>query len=136
MLRATISVFLFLGLALTAVWDGARAENGGFTPPMRGAPEGRTGGASRDIGAGEVTRVALVIGNGGYQYLPRLDNPANDAQLMANTLKSLGFELVGGGAETNLDRAGFEKAIREFGGKRSEERRVGKECRSRWSPYH
>src|SRR2546430_16664632 len=26
------------------------------------------------------------------------------------------------------------KALR--GGKRSEERRVGKECRSRWSPYH
>ena len=23
-----------------------------------------------------------------------------------------------------------------FGGGRSEERRVGKECRSRWSPYH
>ena len=23
-----------------------------------------------------------------------------------------------------------------FGGARSEERRVGKECRSRWSPYH
>src|SRR2546425_7271844 len=24
----------------------------------------------------------------------------------------------------------------EFNGNRSEERRVGKECRSRWSPYH
>src|ERR1022692_5271033 len=24
----------------------------------------------------------------------------------------------------------------EFGGMRSEERRVGKECRSRWAPYH
>src|SRR5256886_8023235 len=24
----------------------------------------------------------------------------------------------------------------EFQGQRSEERRVGKECRSRWSPYH
>ena len=24
----------------------------------------------------------------------------------------------------------------EFGVDRSEERRVGKECRSRWSPYH
>ena len=24
----------------------------------------------------------------------------------------------------------------KFGGKRSEERRVGEECRSRWSPYH
>ena len=23
-----------------------------------------------------------------------------------------------------------------YGGVRSEERRVGKECRSRWSPYH
>ena len=27
-------------------------------------------------------------------------------------------------------------AIRKLGMKRSEERRVGKECRSRWSPYH
>src|SRR3712207_9056251 len=29
--------------------------------------------------------------------------------------------------------AGHEEAIRS---ERSEERRVGKECRSRWSPYH
>ena len=31
-----------------------------------------------------------------------------------------------------------EKEIEELvnAGKRSEERRVGKECRSRWSPYH
>ena len=29
------------------------------------------------------------------------------------------------------------KLAKEIGGaKRSEERRVGKECRSRWSPYH
>jgi uncharacterized caspase-like protein len=115
--RVIVAVLLFLALALTAAFDGARAETGDFTPPLRGAPEGRTGGASRDIGAGEVTRVALVIGNGGYQYLPRLDNPPNDAQLMAMTLKTLGFELVGGGAETNLDRPGFENAIREFGAK-------------------
>ncbi len=26
--------------------------------------------------------------------------------------------------------------VSNFAGKRSEERRVGKECRSRWSPYH
>ena len=26
--------------------------------------------------------------------------------------------------------------VREAGTCRSEERRVGKECRSRWSPYH
>ena len=29
----------------------------------------------------------------------------------------------------------IEARIKEFG-PRSEERRVGKECRSRWSPYH
>ena len=60
-------------------------------------------------------RVALVIGNGAYQHLPHLDNPTNDAQLMAATLKSVGFELIGGGALTDLDRAGFERAIRDFG---------------------
>ena len=32
---------------------------------------------------------------------------------------------------------GIGKALgRMFAGERSEERRVGKECRSRWSPYH
>ena len=32
---------------------------------------------------------------------------------------------------------GMMQRIKELsGGRRSEERRVGKECRSRWSPYH
>src|SRR2546426_7401044 len=30
----------------------------------------------------------------------------------------------------------FVQKLRPQRGKRSEERRVGKECRSRWSPYH
>src|SRR5271157_5712932 len=32
--------------------------------------------------------------------------------------------------------AQFQAAITHFQNARSEERRVGKECRSRWSPYH
>src|SRR5271169_314393 len=60
-------------------------------------------------------RIALVIGNGTYQYLPRLINPANDARLMATTLQSVGFELIGDQAQVDLDRAGFERAIRDFG---------------------
>ena len=40
--------------------------------------------------------------------------------------------------EQNMDR--IERCKKNytelFGGERSEERRVGKECRSRWSPYH
>ena len=30
----------------------------------------------------------------------------------------------------------FAEGIHQSGSMRSEERRVGKECRSRWSPYH
>jgi len=41
-------------------------------------------------------RVALVLGNSAYQNVTRLDNPRNDAALMAETLSGLGFTLVGG----------------------------------------
>src|SRR3712207_2823864 len=37
---------------------------------------------------------------------------------------------------SNATRKGWVRAIRNFILDRSEERRVGKECRSRWSPYH
>ena len=35
-----------------------------------------------------------------------------------------------------LEDGDFEEAFDAFQRARSEERRVGKECRSRWSPYH
>ena len=60
-------------------------------------------------------RVALVIGNSNYSSVARLANPANDAKLMANALKSLGFELIGGGAQLDLDKAGFDAAVQSFG---------------------
>jgi uncharacterized caspase-like protein len=39
----------------------------------------------------------------------------SDARLVATTLQSVGFQLIGGNAQVDLDRAGFERAIREFG---------------------
>ena len=40
-------------------------------------------------------------------------------------------------AINQLKEAGYEiEAVQNKGYRRSEERRVGKECRSRWSPYH
>ena len=39
------------------------------------------------------TRVALVIGNSGYSDAP-LANPANDARLIAETLRGLGFDVI------------------------------------------
>src|SRR6201995_4260530 len=35
-----------------------------------------------------------------------------------------------------IHRTSAMDLLKDFSGTRSEERRVGKECRSRWSPYH
>src|SRR5688572_22577483 len=35
-----------------------------------------------------------------------------------------------------VEKSGFAAALKAKRHDRSEERRVGKECRSRWSPYH
>ena len=61
------------------------------------------------------TRVALVVGNSTYQNVPPLNNPANDARLIADTLRSLGFQLVGGSAQVDLDKTSFDDAVRSFG---------------------
>src|SRR5579863_6309256 len=56
-------------------------------------------------------RVALVIGNAGYQHVDRLANSGNDAGLIAQTLKKSGFTLVGGGAQHDLDKASFDRLV-------------------------
>src|SRR5215470_4284256 len=60
-------------------------------------------------------RVALVVGNSAYLNVPRLDNPKNDARLMADTLRSLGFILVGNGAQLDLDDTAFRNIVQSFG---------------------
>jgi Caspase domain len=62
-------------------------------------------------------RVALVIGNAHYKFIPSLANPAGDARLMAKTLRELGFTLIGDGAQIDLDKAALDEAIRSFGSK-------------------
>ena len=58
-------------------------------------------------------RVALVIGNGNYAVASaRLDNPRNDAALMARTLRELDFEVI---EATDLDRDGMKRAIDQLG---------------------
>ncbi|MEO6301053.1 MAG: caspase family protein [Paracoccaceae bacterium] len=64
-------------------------------------------------------RVALVIGNGAYQSVNGLPNPANDAKLMAGTLSNLGFKvtLVMDGDILQMSEAvtAFGKALRDAG---------------------
>lgn len=59
-------------------------------------------------------RVALVIGNSAYLNVSKLDNPKNDATLMASSLKSLGFTLVGDGPQLDLDKAALDLTIQKF----------------------
>src|SRR5215216_5330610 len=60
----------------------------------------------------EQRRLALVIGNGAYQNVKSLKNPANDASSMAATLSKLGFEVVMG---TDKSLVEMKKLIRDFG---------------------
>ena len=60
-------------------------------------------------------RVALVVGNSAYQNVSRLENPKSDALLVADTLKRLGFTVIGGQAQVELDKAGFDSVIQRFG---------------------
>jgi hypothetical protein len=60
-------------------------------------------------------RIALVIGNSTYQNVTPLDNPSKDAELMADTLDGLGFTLIGGRAQLNLDKTAMDNAVQNFG---------------------
>jgi Caspase domain len=61
-------------------------------------------------------RLALVIGNAAYKH-DALDNPVNDARLIARTLEQAGFKVT---LRENLTRAGMFSALREFGGQLNE----------------
>ena len=60
-------------------------------------------------------RVALVIGNSTYSRVPSHANSANDARLMADTLRGLGFALIGDDAQLDLDKAGIDGVVQSFG---------------------
>ena len=60
-------------------------------------------------------RVALVIGNSAYKNVAPLDNPVKDARLMADTLSSIGFTLIGNGAQLDLDKDAMSDVLEKFG---------------------
>jgi hypothetical protein len=60
-------------------------------------------------------RIALVVGNSAYQNIARLDNPSHDAVLMADTLLGLGFTLIGGRAQLDLDKSALDMSVQNFG---------------------
>ncbi|QND66174.1 hypothetical protein HB777_21160 [Mesorhizobium loti] len=59
----------------------------------------------------DAKRVALVIGNSNYVHAVTLPNPANDAHLIASTLRNAGFEVIEG---VDQDNAGMHSLISRF----------------------
>lgn len=99
--KVLFSSFLILLLAANSI---VTAQDG------RGA-----GNVSKQARTGE-KRIALVIGNAAYgDNVGKLTNPVNDAADVAATLKSLGFELVGGKANLNVNLREIDELVRDFG---------------------
>ena len=61
---------------------------------------------------GSERRVALIIGNAAYQHTATLRNPVNDARAMAETLCTLGFQVI---LKTNTTLDTMADAVFQFG---------------------
>ena len=96
--------------------------------------------AELEAGVDDHPELASIIGAGWYEVL-RLEEP-DDLILFSNLLKRWGEADRNRGEAATIvlaKRYGYVAVIDDLVGRqaaRSEERRVGKECRSRWSPYH
>src|SRR6516165_5594681 len=60
-------------------------------------------------------RVALILGNSKYQNVSRLTNPANDAAMLADTLRKANFDTVM--LRNDLSATEMRRTLREFGDK-------------------
>src|SRR5689334_24843911 len=56
-------------------------------------------------------RVALVVGNNDYKYVPKLQKAVNDARTMGDTLKQLGFTVM---VAENQTRQAFSQTLLAF----------------------
>jgi tetratricopeptide (TPR) repeat protein len=60
----------------------------------------------------KISRVALIVGNGAYKNVHKLDNPPRDAKLVADALRDVGFQTVTLGNDLTRDK--FFEALRVF----------------------
>jgi hypothetical protein len=71
-----------------------------------------TANTDSDTPMGAEPRIALVVGNANYHDEQKLSNPANDAALIAASLKKVGFDVV---LLTDAGQKQLEHAIIDFG---------------------
>lgn len=93
---------------LVAADPSLRSQSTGPVAP----PAGKLTVPAAPVASG-ARKVALIVGNGAYRSVPKLDNPPRDARLIADTLRSLGFQTVT--LAPDLARDQFFAALRDFG---------------------
>src|ERR1035438_885944 len=117
-----------------------------------GSPARRSGGKGKsDCGAGGLRHFVLLLdGSFGIELVDHLDDGL--AYWLGQSVELLTQPIGLGGlsclflcqvahqawvdvCKSHLDHL-EDRNLQDFCQSRSEERRVGKECRSRWSPYH
>ena len=76
-----------------------------------------------------------MCGIAGLIHRGKSSNVGSELQGMLQALKHRGEDSTGYALYGDTDGKNFIMRFK-VGENRSEERRVGKECRSRWSPYH
>src|SRR3989475_6942804 len=86
-------------------------------------------------GAADLARAVAALGFRGLYVDANAVAPAT-AREMGRVVEAAGARFVDGGiiGPATRTRRGVTRVY--LAGPRSEERRVGEECRSRWSPYH
>src|SRR5690242_12080435 len=82
-----------------------------------------------------IPRAQLILAQGPHRRFTPLDRFAQFRESQGKSLAELLDEFARLRAESLATLAGWRLTDAQLA-LRSEERRVGKECRSRWSPYH
>src|SRR3989344_6240531 len=84
--------------------------------------------------AKESRKEPLIFGYKKTITITNIGNSGDDA-ILTETLSGLDAAFYSGEQPTTTKGGDFAWLLKDVKAGRSEERRVGKECRSRWSPY-
>jgi uncharacterized caspase-like protein len=57
------------------------------------------------------SKIAMVVGESKYQFVPELPNPTNDANLVAETLRQIGYEVI---VAIDVSQLGFDDILKSF----------------------
>ena len=84
-----------------------------------------------------LTQSNIVNTDGIKELIPELKRVGNNLNQIAHALNGSSYYSYNLITENQKELTEIWQSLKQFLQKqRSEERRVGKECRSRWSPYH